>query len=758
MSDGAVSVGEYGVTVREFFIGIAGLAGLLVGFVAAPVEVPFVRPVLAVVFLSLVPGVLILQLVNVRPRSLVPYILYTVGLSMIFVMGLGVGMSLILPIFGVRRPLSTGWVLMVLLLIVGMLCAQLYRHEELERQIIKIPRLRITPLGLFALQLPFASVVAITLVNESGLIFPSIVLLCLLSLIPFVILLNIHYMEILPLLLWAVGLALLYYQSLWHKSYPLEMWTHEMVLEMGRWTPAIGTTQADLPNIRGMGYETILPYGTLYPVYILITGVDSMTQLRVINPLFVSLIPLALYEMFRRYIPTKDAFLGTLFFVFSFRFYAQHFPNGARDVIALLFLTLFGLALADSTLSKRNRRILVLTFISGIAVSHYGASYIFLAVLSFSILSTKYMAIADQYLENYQLSTDVSVRRLSYPVGLFAFVAIPSWYIYTAHGIHFSTLPIRIHVFISEGLTASEMHAERALSSSSISVEIARIFHIVVFGMAGIGLVTELYQRILNGTSRIRDEHLTVSYGLLLLFAMTWLSVGTGYGPGRVYIISLAFLAIFAVIALYDIQTVLSHTPQKYRIWNRITRTTFPVHSNADIRGLLAIFLCLFLLLNTGVVAETVTRGDDYGPNQIVNNERIAQSEDRETKLQSQGCLDCDVESFIWVITLGEDGSQVYVDSTMRSYFWYGQGIVHNTDGFVDDYLLTNNSLLYQQDLPTELSEVQSGSYILFNHNNHDTGTVFLANGETRPVEDVENSTGDTDKIYTSGESTVYRT
>lgn len=751
----------YEVPVRDLLVGISGLAVLLLIFITLLPDSSFIRPFIAVLFLSLIPGMLLLQLLGVKPTSFVTYLLYAFGVSAILVMAIGAGMSLILPELGIERPLSTEWVLLFSLLLVGALSSEVYRQKGLESHIVQLPSLDISLSAIFTLYIPFLGLIAITLLNQFGFHLPMIILLCLIALVPFFTLLNKDPRVVLPLLLWTVALTLLYYQSLWGKSYPLEMWIHGMILEMGQWTPAIGSTSADIPEIRGMGYESILPSAVLYPIYILIAGIDPMTQLRVVNPLFISLIPLALYEMFRQYVSRRDAFLSTLIFVFSFRFYVQHFPNGPRDVIALLFLALFGLALADSELTARNQRILILMFIIGIAVSHYGASYIFLAALVISIIVLKAISLIDQYttlsINQRHPFADAIDRRLLPLITLFALIVVISWYAFTAHGTKLQPLIESIYRFVTDGISPSGLHSDRVLSPKPFSIELARIFYIAIVGLCGVGLISETYRRVINIQPRIRGEHLLISYGLFLLFGMSFLSVGTGYGPGRVYMISLSFLAVFMVLALYDIQNALFRISQEYPILGMLTEVISPTNSHTKIRSLLAVFLCVFLLLNTGVVAETITQGDDYGPNMIINNERLAQSQDPETRLVSQGCIDCDIGSYVWLLRYGPNGDQLYTDSTSNSYFWYGASIVDRVDNFVNEYLLANHSLLYRQDLPTRSLEAQPEGYIFLSHENHASGYIYPVNEEPQPINDDELGLDQTDKVHASGSTTIYR-
>ena len=96
-------------------LGLIGLAGL--GF-----DIPFLRQVVGFVLLAFIPGVLILRILKIHNVGMIESLLYSVGLSITFIMLSGLFMNFVLPLFGIVRPISTVPVvitLAVFLLILG---------------------------------------------------------------------------------------------------------------------------------------------------------------------------------------------------------------------------------------------------------------------------------------------------------------------------------------------------------------------------------------------------------------------------------------------------------------------------------------------------------------------------------------------------------------------------------------------------------------------------------------------------------------
>ena len=80
-----------------------------IGLIALSVmgyDIPIIRQIVGFLFLSFVPGILILRILKIDNLSNIEAFLYAVGLSIAFVMFFGLFMNTIFPLVGISRPIS----------------------------------------------------------------------------------------------------------------------------------------------------------------------------------------------------------------------------------------------------------------------------------------------------------------------------------------------------------------------------------------------------------------------------------------------------------------------------------------------------------------------------------------------------------------------------------------------------------------------------------------------------------------------------
>ena len=87
------------LTILSAMVGLVGLSAL--GF-----EIPIVRQIVGFIFLTFVPGILILRIFKVHNISTVESLVYSVGLSLAFIMFTGLFVNFVFPLFGISKPIS----------------------------------------------------------------------------------------------------------------------------------------------------------------------------------------------------------------------------------------------------------------------------------------------------------------------------------------------------------------------------------------------------------------------------------------------------------------------------------------------------------------------------------------------------------------------------------------------------------------------------------------------------------------------------
>ncbi|MFB6187174.1 MAG: hypothetical protein ABEI86_09955, partial [Halobacteriaceae archaeon] len=385
-----------------FFVFAALFLNLVIsnkfGFYPAIVE-SLLAFILAVVF----PGILIIALIIPRPMGILLF-LFSVGVGILGVILAG----LILTLFGilgiVDNPLSQEPVLLTASAVGGVLTS-LARSRDSSIK-LSVPQIR----GRFVI-ISFSTISAVIsgviIINKSGKPEFLILSLTIVSLLPLItVFYNPRYSESL-LLLWSAGISLLYHKALWKNYIFGGNPSGVLVWASGDWS--IQTAE-------------LLPNALLFPYLANLGGVNIITQYLIGNPFLISLFPLMICELSRKYVDSRAAILTSYMAIFSYPFYFQYPPAG-RASMPVLFLCLFLLVNFDSKISSRLRTVLSLGFLFGIATSHYGTAYYVTAVLlGYGLFAS--------VITRTGILGGIKNKRISSVLGAISLVLSISWYMF----------------------------------------------------------------------------------------------------------------------------------------------------------------------------------------------------------------------------------------------------------------------------------------------------------------------------------------
>jgi len=323
-------------------------------------------------FLTILPGVLILKILKLDKLDTIDSILYTVGLSISFLMLTGFFMNTLYPHLGISEPISYLPLIITINLIILMFFFIGHWSSKDFSNICSINKKDLlSPSLLILILLPILAVLGVCLVNfyeNSNLLFLLIVMISLT--VVFAISDKIPK-RLYPLAINMISLALLFHSALIpfylangdiHREY----YIYNLVEKNSFWDMTIEN------NINAMLSIVMLP-----AIYSKILQIDGQWVFLIIYSLIYSLVPLALYQIYRKQINEKAAFLSSFFFM-SMYVYFNSMPALCRQEIAELFYVLFVLILVNKKLDKLKRIFLLIIFGISIAVSHYGLSYIFM--------------------------------------------------------------------------------------------------------------------------------------------------------------------------------------------------------------------------------------------------------------------------------------------------------------------------------------------------------------------------------------------
>jgi uncharacterized membrane protein len=349
---------------------------IVVEMASLGLDLPGLRQVLVLLFIALVPGVLILRILKIHNVSILESFLYSIGLSILFVIFIGVILNFTLPPLRVAAPLTLAPLIIAMAIVVLILSVFAYKRDKLfvltrtgvGRKEASVPfRLRTSfnPF-LLAVSLPLVSVLGVNLANVYQ---NNIVLLALIFIIAVVVGLvafnKFISQQAYPFMLFMIALSL-FYQTTLYSGYligsdiHLEDYLATLVLQGGYWDASIANS-----------VNSCLSVVIVAPVHSLLLGIDIVSLFKIVYPLFFCLVPLGLYRLFSSQIGPRYAFLSAFFFV-SLPMFFMDMPQLIRQQFSELFFVLVMLLIVDRKLTTVQRTILVVLFSLGVISSYYG--------------------------------------------------------------------------------------------------------------------------------------------------------------------------------------------------------------------------------------------------------------------------------------------------------------------------------------------------------------------------------------------------
>ena len=355
---------------KKWFIFIISM--LIITDLTILLNIPFLRQILGFLFLTLLPGLLILQILKLNKLNTIETILYSVGLSIAFAMFTGFFMNTLYPPLGIPTPLSTLPLMITISIILVILFITGYlKNKDFSISIpISVGEL-FSPPVLFLFLLPILAVFGALLVTFYG---TNVILLLLIALISLTVILatfDIIPTKLFPFTVVMIALALLLQRGLAPFYLPNgdiheEYYFYKLVETSSYWDLTIEHV------LNAMLSVVMLP-----TIYSKLLNIDGMLVFKIIYSLIFSLIPLALYHVYQKQTTDKVAFLSAFFFMSMFCFFYT-MPAICRQEIAELFYVLVIILLLSTEMNRLKRAILFIIFGGSLAVSHYGLSYIFM--------------------------------------------------------------------------------------------------------------------------------------------------------------------------------------------------------------------------------------------------------------------------------------------------------------------------------------------------------------------------------------------
>lgn len=740
-------MGRYNIRLESVVLALTIVFVVLLGLDLIGRDIPVLRPVVGILLFAALPGAVVLRIVGVNPEDTRIWILYSVGVSLVMLMAIGLILNLLLPLVGVDRPLAPIPLTVPYVIGFSIFAGWGLSTGSVSPIKIRVPtrleKLRFAQ--MVAVLLPILSVLAVTTLNVGRVKLPMIAFLILLSIIPVVVVAGFVKTVDLTGLVLGVSLAIL-----WHKS----LWTEDL---FGGHASVIGIFDSGYWSVSG---ETLLVNAILMPALSRLLGIEILTQVKVVMPVLIALIPLALFVAFDRYTTPKAAFLGAALFMFAHPFYLQY-PSTPRASFPVLFLSLIGVVIADGQTARIHRRGLSVLFGAGVVVSHYGTSYYVLfatvgVVVGLYLMRTintnlhrgsdedKLSGVSTseqpRFIQLLDKRHKSSVFNRSYVV--FYSVAALGWYFYVDGGSKFDILASQIlqafvSLFIEGGGQGST--TERVVTDyGSQSIRLSKYLYFIFALLIGIGILVSIVRWFINdGESMFSDEHLTMSALLLALFGVA-AAVSGAWGGGRPLMIVLSFCAIFPLVMLSQCVNAVRWTDRRA---SKLIRGDNPVTLRGGKNGAMlafAVLLASLFVINAGVISAVAFGGN--APSSVLDSDPDIRD------------ANFDIQTHAWFTDHRNEQYQVYGDNTVyrQATDWINGEVAARTEVSSSYRFRPKFDLNSIND-----SVVEPGYVVLVSHNiREDRVAVDYIN--SRPIRTYELSLDQRNRVYTNGLGETY--
>lgn len=551
---------------------------------AVMLDIPFFRQIVGFIYLMFIPGFVILNTFKLAKEDLSETILFSIGLSITLLMLIGLFLNELFPMVGLASSLSTLPLLVTMNFVVILPCLWVYLKEisvPLGNPVVS----RYLP--LFAI-IPILGILGTLIVNSFG---NNSLLLLMLAVIAGLVTLGTICKKVLRtrfylLAILAIAVALLLHSSLvtnylvgWdiHSEYHV----FKLTDNASYWNSTLASPDDRIGKGNAMLSVTILP-----TIYSKIAGIDGTWLFKILYPLILSFVPLALYKLYSSRMKKETAFLATFFIMSNLTFFGiDGFP--AKQMIGEFFFVLLFLVILKGKIGGFEKSFFFIVFSAGLVLSHYSMSYIFL----FLILLTWLSMIGMHF---FNRSVQINMRITLSMITIFFVIAF-AWYIYTSASASFDAIAevgeqisrtFLVDFFSARARTATVLRGLGGGQTISILHGIGRIvFYIAEFFII-LGVAKMLFRKEYASFGR-EYTMLSVLNVAMLMMCMIIPNFARYLRMERFYQISLLLLAPFFVIG-----------------GEMIFSFIFKRRSQAFALNLILIVLIPFFLFETGFLYE----------------------------------------------------------------------------------------------------------------------------------------------------------
>lgn len=640
-------------------------------YTAILLNISVFRDIVAFIYLSFIPGFALLKFLKLKEISFLDTILFSVGLSIAFLMFMGLLVNEMYVILGLSQPLSPIPLTIAISVSILIIFFIEYRRDLSEPSKMGISlggeAKNVLPLLVILVLLPALSALGVLYLDVTILLFSCtiIAVLCVMSIVSK----RLVPENLAPFLIFSISISLICLVLLvskyivgWDNN--LEYYVFRLTQINGHWGPL----NADFNSFLTLTYNSMLSITLLPAVYSAMMNDKGEVVFKILYPFILSLIPLALYRIFEKQFGKLIGLLSTLFFIFTYAaFYGPEPLSEGRQIVGELFLLLSVFLLLNKTIPMKKRRLLIVVFGAAIAVSHYVLAYLFLSFVALIFIVSKIKPKTD--------------RTINFITVLLLFVLTFSWYAFESYSV-LSSLANAIKFTVVESLTGKLT----SLAGSAIdNPGLPQIFtaatwiNLALLGITYlfliIGILATTFRPNRTGISW-QFRIISIAAAIILAAALVVPRFAQTIDFTRFYAIALLFLSPCLVFGGHIILGA------SRKAWTKIKRPLIRQSAskskNIDLTLLLfAILLSAYFLSQVGFV-NRVTGSPIHS--YTIDFDRIKTSDEGQVKMNLYGAYipEQDVFSAVWFLNHKVAIAKVYADYASGAHVLISYGLIPN--------------------------------------------------------------------------------
>ncbi|XRO76034.1 DUF2206 domain-containing protein [Methanocaldococcus sp. 28A] len=543
-------------------------------------NIPIIRQVTGFLFLTFIPGYTILRILRINKIDRIEALLFATGLSLLYIMIIGLFMDIFYPMIGIKRPISliplliTFNITFILFLILAYFKDKTYINNKNNMNLILFKDI-LNPYVLGLLILPILGIGSAYFFNITGDSSLIMLTFLLIIIIPIYVIYS-KKTRYLTWTIWILTISLLYvsdfgtsWNYIWGYDINGEYYLAHLVLTHGYWDP----------NVVLNNYNSVLSVVLLNPIYSIFLNLSQIMVFKIIYPLIFSLVPVGLYRTYCYFLRKKESFLATFFFISLSTFFIEMLAV-ARQQIAELYLMLLILLIFTRNLNYNTKKIFLIMFGFGLVISHYGTVWLFIIslIIGWIVYSILYPEEKKELLLNGRCIIIFIIITLLY-------------HILVSRSSVFDTIVQTGNIILNsiyDVFTPKAQGFYFIIRHLSLLHNIGKYIYLITQGFIGIGILWLFFN---YKKTKINKEYVALTF---VWFAYDVAGIVVPYfanalNASRLYQLTLFFLAPFEVIGYIAV----------FRFLQKVTKIQL---NNQVILKFFTVFLVIYLVFTSGLI------------------------------------------------------------------------------------------------------------------------------------------------------------